>query len=132
MADSLMWGVYGGLMKVRLQSLGRPATFLLPSLKLQQRGSDGRKLEERVHDFLLGNYSGYTTTVGSTLGYWMDEDSKEFYGEHRVYTVSFLGKDRIPGLTCFLAELAHEMGEQCIYLTTGEDAWLVYPETGIR
>jgi len=47
--------------------LGPMAVFLLPSLKLKQRGSDGRLVEERVHAFLMAHFAGYTVETGNIL-----------------------------------------------------------------
>lgn len=117
-------------MRYRKQSLGRMAVFLLPSLKLKSRVRGLGQLEQWVHNFLLAHYGGYTVTSGNIFGYWR-ASGREFYGEHRLYTVAFLGKQRIPSLERFLARLARSMGEQCIYLETGEDAWLVFAANGI-
>lgn len=115
-------------MSYRKESLGRMAVFLLPSLQLKSRGADGTLLEERIHKFLLANFSAYTAQAGNIFGYWKDRQGRDVYGEHKVYKVSFEGKDRIAVLETFLAEIAVDMGEECIYLETGEDAWLIYPD----
>lgn len=112
----------------RRESLGRMAVFLLPSLKLKQRGPDGAAVEERIHRFLLANFVGYTLETGNILGYWKDDRGGEQYGEHRLFRVAFQDEARVPVLEAFLAEVAAEIGEQSIYLETGEDAWLISPE----
>jgi hypothetical protein len=114
----------------RRESLGQLAVFLLPSLKLKQRGPDNLAVEDRIHRFLLGHFAGYTVETGNILGYWKDGLGQEHYGEHRLFRVAFTGKDRIPVLEAFLARVATEIGEQSIYLETGEDAWLIYPDEG--
>ena len=115
----------------RRESLGRIAVFLLPSLKLKQRDGDGAAVEDRVHRFLVGHFAGYTVETGNILGYWKDGHGREHYGEHRLFRVAFAGKDRIPLLEKFLARVAAEIGERSIYLETGEDAWLIYPEPDV-
>jgi hypothetical protein len=114
----------------RRESLGRMAVFLLPSLKLKQRGPDGLAVEDRVHRFLLGNFAGYTVETGNILGFWTDRQGREHYGEHRLFRVAFAGEGRVPVLEAFLARVAAEIGEQSIYLETGEDAWLISPDDG--
>jgi hypothetical protein len=113
---------------VRRESLGRPAVILVPSVKLESRFKRARRtIREEFEDFLLKTYGGFTCAVGMTHGRWRDPRTGEvFYGEHRVYTVAFLGKHRIPQLERRLAKLATYLGERCIYLETGEDAWLIY------
>ena len=114
----------------RREPLGRMAVFLLPSLKLKQRGADGLAVEDRVHRFLLENFAGYTLETGNILGFWKDQTGQEHYGEHRLFRVAFIGEDRVPALEAFLAGVAAEIGERSVYLETGEDAWLIYPEGG--
>lgn len=110
----------------RIDSLGRMAVFLLPSLKLKRK-KQGRNVEEIVHQFLLEHFDGYTASAGNIFGFWRDPKSRrEFYGEHKEYKVSFRGRDRVAMLQEFLSRLARELDEDCIYLEYGEDAWLVY------
>lgn len=117
-------------MSYRRESLGRMAVFLLPSLKLKQRGPDDLAVEDRVHRFLIGNFAGYTVETGNILGFWTDGQGREHYGEHRLFRVAFAGKERVAVLEAFLARVASEIGERSIYLETGEDAWLIYPDGG--
>ena len=111
----------------RLETLGRMAVFLLPSLKLKRRQKLGKSYEEIVHHFLMKQFGGYTASAGNIFGFWRDETTgREFYGEHREYKVSFRGRDRVEMLQRFLSKLAGELGEETIYLEYGEDAWLVH------
>lgn len=106
------------------------AVFLMPSLKLKQRDPDGLAIEDRIHHFLMGNFAGYTVETGNILGFWKDGRGEEHYGEHRLFRVAFAGKDRVAVLEEFLAGVASEIGERSVYLETGEDAWLIYPDEG--
>ena len=110
----------------RVESLGRMAVFLLPSLKLKQK-KRGRTYEQTVHLFLMKHFAGYTATAGNIFGFWRDDKTgREYYGEHKEYKVSFRGRDRVAMMQKFLSELARELDEDSIYLEYGEDAWLVY------
>ncbi len=111
----------------RKVTLGRMATFLLPSLKLKQRGSNGETIEEAVHQFLVSKFKGYTAASGNIFGFWKDENGVESYGEHKEYKVAFVGKEMIPELEFFLSQIADSIQEDCIYFETGEDSWLIYP-----
>lgn len=113
-------------MKLKKQSLGRMAVFLIPSLKLKKRIKNGKTIENIIHQFLIENFSGYTVEAGNIFGYWKDENNKEEYGEHRKFTVAFIGKEKIVILERFLAKIAKLIQEKCLYLETGEDAWLIY------
>lgn len=110
----------------RVQSLGRMAVFLLPSLKLK-RQKLGKNYEEIVHDFLMKHFGGYTASAGNIFGFWRDAKSgRESYGEHKEYKVSFRGRNRVALLQQFLSKLATELDEETIYMEYGEDAWLVH------
>lgn len=111
----------------RVESLGRMAVFLLPSLKLKQRQKLGLTYEEIVHQFLMKNFGGYTASAGNIFGFWRDEKAgREWYGEHREYKVSFRGRNRVAMLQQFLSKLASDLDEDTIYLEYGEGAWLVH------
>ena len=111
----------------QVDSLGRMAVFLLPSLKLKRRQRRGRSYDEVVHLFLMKQFGGYTASAGNIFGFWRHEQTgREYYGEHREYKVSFRGKDRVAMLQRFLSRLARDLGEETIYLEYGEDAWLVH------
>lgn len=112
-------------MPVRKTSLGRPAVFYIPSLKLKM-DHEGRTIEDILHGFLLEKYGGYTAASSTVYGFWKTEAGKLAYGEHRQYTVAFSGKHRVGELEKLIADIARLVGEQCIYLETGEDAWLIY------
>ncbi|MEK7627873.1 MAG: hypothetical protein AAB421_00435 [Patescibacteria group bacterium] len=116
-------------MKYERVSLGRPAVFLLPSLKLKSWWDETKRqtAEDAIQHFLIAQFGGFTVTAGNIFGYWTGADQEMFYGEHRLYSVAFNGKEKIPVLEKFLAQVAFILGEQCIYLETGEDAWLIYP-----
>ncbi len=112
---------------VRKESLGRMAVFLLPSHKLKVTSPRHKEtIEERVKRFLLEEYNGFTASSTINTGWWTAKNGDHHYDEHREYKVSFPGKERIAKLDEFLAEIARDMGEECIYIETGEDAWLVY------
>lgn len=116
----------------RVESLGRMAVFLLPSLKLKQK-KRRQSIEEVVHLFLMKHFAGYTASAGNIFGYWRDDQNgREYYGEHKEYKVSFRGKDRVDTLQQFLSQLARDLDEDCIYLEYGEDAWLVYATAASR
>jgi hypothetical protein len=111
---------------VREESIGRMALFLVPSLKLKERSREGQRIEERIHRYLLDTFGGYTAASGNIFGYWKDRQGKEFYGEHKEYKVGLLADDRIPELKRFLARLAGELHEECIYLEIGREASFIY------
>jgi len=113
-------------MTYRERNLGTSSSFLLPSLKLKEPALNGLSLEGRLHNFLMDNFGGYTAQAGNIFGYWREQD-RDSYGEHREFTVAVQAQSQIPVLKDFLAEMAHDLKEECIYFRTGEFASLIYP-----
>ena len=114
-------------MAYREQRLGASAIFLLPSLKLKEPARGGSSPEGRLHDFLMENFGGYTAQAGNIFGYWRDGDGADSYGEHREVTVALSTAEKLDLLKVYLARLAGEMTEKCIYLRTAGEAFLIYP-----
>ncbi|MBP9669649.1 MAG: hypothetical protein KBE09_05170 [Candidatus Pacebacteria bacterium] len=111
----------------KVQPLGRPAFFLMPSLKLKlPMQPENTTVEGYLHDVLVKEFGGYTAASSTMYGFWVRDDGGVAYGEHRAYRVAFIGKERIPILTAVLSEVARRIEERCIYLETGEEACLVY------
>ncbi|HEX5036862.1 MAG TPA: hypothetical protein VFX30_06860 [bacterium] len=107
-------------------------TFLLPSLKLKEPCGKNQTFEERLHDFLLKNFNGYTASAANLFGYWRNHKGREFYGEHKEYKVSLLDESRIVLLETFLARIGADMGEKSVYLAAGDDSWLIFPDKSRR
>ena len=114
-------------MSYREQNLGTTAVFLLPSLKLKERSMSGISLEDRLHTFLMDNFGGYTAQAGNIFGYWRDALGQDSYGEHREFSVAFVEHSKLPVLKDFVAKLALELAEECIYMRAGQTASLIYP-----
>lgn len=114
---------------MRIESLGRPAHFCIPARKWNNPDITFRKktIEVLVHEFLIGNYNGYTVR-GPFHGMWRPSKKDPYVQEPVIEVkVSFRGKERIPKLQKFLAGMCALMKEDCLYLETGEDSWLIYP-----
>jgi hypothetical protein len=117
-------------MTYREQSLGSAVVFLLPSLKLKEPSTSGSSVETRLHAFLMDNFGGYTAQAGNIFGYWRDASGRDSYGEHREFSVAFVEESKLPLLKEFVARMAAELAEECIYLRAGNTASLVYPALG--
>lgn len=115
-------------MSYREQSLGTAVVFLLPSLKLKEPDRDGVAFEARLHVFLMDNFGGYTAQAGNIFGFWRDSAGRDSYGEHREFSVASVEDAKLPMLKSFVAQMAEELGEECIYLRAGRDASLIYPQ----
>ena len=111
----------------REQRLGSTAVFLLPSLKLKDPAS-AVSSENRLHAFLMDNFGGYTAQAGNIFGYWRSESGVDSYGEHREFSVAFANDSKQELLKGFLATLARDLREECIYLRMGDETSLIYPQ----
>ena len=114
-------------MKYRERNLGTSVAFLLPSLKLKEPSLDGPSIENGLHSFLMDNFGGYTAQAGNIFGYWR-EDERDSYGEHREFSIAAPDASKLPRLKEFLAGMAQDLKEDCIYFRTGETASLIYPD----
>ena len=74
-----------------------------------------------------GGGGGYTAQAGNIFGYWRDSAGHDSYGEHREFSVAFVEDAKLPMLKTFVAKMAAELEEECIYLRAGGTASLIYP-----
>lgn len=124
MAKKNPWQKFAGE-GYRVQNLGRPAIFFIPSKKLGIK--DGKKtVEDRLNGFLQKEFGAFTISTAPYFGAWNNGKSIS-RDECRLYEVSFVGKKRIELLFNFLAKFARKIDEECIYFKAGEDTCLVYP-----
>jgi len=115
---------------MRIESLGRRATFLIPSIKVYnpKYSKTKQSVAKTIHTFLNRTFGGYTCASGNIFGYFGHDFAE--YDELREFRVSFKEDDKktkVPALQEFLAVLCADIGEECLYLECGEDAMLVYP-----
>ena len=116
---------------MRVESLGRRAIFLIPSVKVYNTkySKTRQSIAKTIHNFLNNTFSGYTCASGNIYGYFANESTE--YDELREFRVAFKEdekKTKVPQLQEFLARICEDIGEECIYLECGEDAMLVYPK----
>lgn len=115
---------------MHVESLGRRATFLIPSVKVYNRkySKTNQSIASVVHRFLIDTFDGYTCASGNIFGFFGGTATE--YDELREFRVAFKEDDKktkVPQLEEFLAKICEDIGEECIYLECGEDAFLVYP-----
>lgn len=116
---------------MRVENLGRRATFLIPSVKVYNTkySKTRQSIAKTIHTFLNSTFGGYTCASGNIYGYFAKETTE--YDELREFRVAFKEdekKTKVPQLQEFLARICEDIGEECIYLECGEDAMLVYPK----
>jgi hypothetical protein len=115
---------------IKRETLGRVGSALLPIEKLKLESPRGALFERELHEFLLTNHNGYTVNSGTISGHWTDDAGKDHYGEHREYRVALPNADSVAAFEVFLATLAHDLGEECIYVEISGEIRLVYALAG--
>ena len=114
-----------------LTPLGKMTLFYLPSHKLDVPGpGSGAAPRARIHDFLMSRYKAYTHTPSPVKGFWLDEDKAVVHDVLERFEVSFGSEQEFEQLVAFLRQLCRVLGEQAIYLTRGEESFLVNREDG--
>ena len=74
---------------------------------------------------MTDKFGGYTCASGNIYGYFTSEFTE--YDELREFRVSFSDVEAFGALCEFLTTLAADIGEECIYVRKGDEAFLVYP-----
>ena len=110
----------------QIVDLGRPAVFFIPAPKLECTMGDVT-VREAIAEFLMEEFGAFTTTLLPQFGVWMDRGQKVHYDECCRYEVSFVGKENIPKLLEFLAQVARATDEICLYVAAGQYTCLLYP-----
>ena len=114
-----------------LTPLGKMTLFYVPSHKLDVPGpGSGAAPRARIHDFLMSRYKAYTHTPSPVKGFWLDEDKAVVHDVLERFEVSFGSEQEFEQLVAFLRQLCRVLGEQAIYLTRGEESFLVSREDG--
>ena len=126
-ANAAAWKRSSNHDPVKRELLGSVAAILLPIEKLKQPSPRGVPFEQEIHEFLFTNLNGYTVASGNISGHWKDHDGRDYYGEHREYRVALPPSPTAQHtLELFLATLAREMRESCIYLEHAGQSYLIY------
>lgn len=104
----------------RVEHIGRIAVFYLPSKKLNA------EVRGDIHDFFVSRHGAYTHESGDIRGYWHD-GRRLVDDSHERYEISFKGDEKFREFLGFLSELCSRVEEKSIYLTVGEESFLVRP-----
>lgn len=110
----------------QIKDIGREFLFYFPASKVHQRLDWKTTVEEKLHSFLVANFTGFTRTTIPSFGVWHDGQVFHFDQCYR-YEISFLGKDKIPMLISELSSLARLVDERCVYIGAGQYRALVFP-----
>ena len=109
-----------------LTSLGKMTIFYIPSHKLDAPGPVGEHTPRgKIHEFLIQHYRAYTHTPSPVKGFWLNEQRAVMHDVLERFEVSFGSEEAFRQLVDFLQQLCHFLGEEAIYLTRGEESFLV-------
>ncbi|HLN32403.1 MAG TPA: hypothetical protein VK395_32040 [Gemmataceae bacterium] len=107
-------------------ALGKMTIFYVPSHKLDAPSTVGEQTARaRIHDFLMQHYKAYTHTPSPVKGFWLSRERVVLHDVLERFEVSFGSESAFRRLVLFLHELCRMLGEEAIYLTRGEQSFLV-------
>jgi hypothetical protein len=113
--------------KKNLTPLGKVTLFYVPSNKLDVPGPTGTASPRgQIHEFLMGRYQAYTHTPSAVKGFWLDFQQAVQHDVLERFEVSFQSEREFEELVTFLRGLCQSLGEQAIYLTRGDESFLVH------
>ncbi|HZU38290.1 MAG TPA: hypothetical protein VFA18_20365 [Gemmataceae bacterium] len=108
--------------------LGKMTLFYIPSHKLDLPGpASERAARAQIHQFLMQHYQAYTHMPSPVKGFWLSEKQAIVHDVLERFEVSFASEEEFQRLLDFLGELCRSLGEEAIYLTRGEESFLVGP-----
>ncbi|HWB08477.1 MAG TPA: hypothetical protein VG826_04610 [Pirellulales bacterium] len=112
-----------------LTPLGKMTAFYIPAHKLDAPTA-GQTPTPRatIHQFLVEHFLAYTHAPSLVKGFWVDERGQLVHDVLERFEVSF-GKERdFRRLVSFLRHIGASLGEASIYLTRGNESFLVHRE----
>ena len=109
-----------------LAPLGKMTAFYIPSHKLDGPGfASDRTARQAIDEFLISHYKAYTHTPSPVKGYWLSGRDVLLHDVMERFEVSFDREEAYGKLIEFLAHLAQRLDEESIYLTRGDESFLV-------
>ena len=112
---------------INLTPLGKMTLFCIPSNKLDIPGQEGASSPRgQIHEFLMRHFKAYTHTPSPMKGFWLDAQKAVQHDVLERFEVSFQSEQEFEYLVAFLRQLCRSLGEQAIYLTRGEESFLVH------
>ncbi len=106
--------------------LGKVTVFYIPSPKLDAPGPTGEHTPRgQIHQFLMKHYRAYTHTPSPMKGFWLAANRTLQHDVLERFEVSFESEASFGRLVQFLRRLCRSIDEDAIYLTRGEESFLV-------
>lgn len=110
----------------KLTPLGKMTVFYVPSHKLDAPGPEGdHSPRAKIHEFLVKSYKAYTHTPSPVKGFWVSGAGNLVHDVMERFEVSFGSEKEFKRLVDFLGSLCELLGEEAIYMTRGEESFLV-------
>jgi len=110
------------ILNPEVERIGRVAAFYIPSDKLHE------SVRTELHEFFVSKHKAYTHESSDIKGYWMG-GGELVRDSHERYEISFEGRDKFDEFVSFLSSICGKIREEAIYLTFGNDSFLVRPKT---
>ncbi|HVX11186.1 MAG TPA: hypothetical protein VHC22_08405 [Pirellulales bacterium] len=109
-----------------LTPLGKMTAFYIPAHKLDAPSPDGPSPRGTIHQFLIEHFRAYTHSPSLVKGFWVDDRGRMSHDVLERFEVSFGAEVDFERLVGFLRRMCNDLGEEAIYLTRGEESFLVH------
>lgn len=110
-----------------LTPLGTMTAFYIPAHKLDAPSAiDGATPRATIHQFLIERFRAYTHAPSLVKGFWLDDAGHMWHDVLERFEVSFGAESEFDELVAFLRVTCAALGEDAIYLTRGEESFLVH------
>jgi hypothetical protein len=114
-------------LNVELTPLGKMTAFYIPAHKLDAPGADqGPPPRATIHEFLMEHFRAYTHAPSLVKGFWLDDRGQMAHDVLERFEVSFGDERDFERLVAFLRRMSAMLGEASIYLTRGDESFLVH------
>ncbi|HEV3343944.1 MAG TPA: hypothetical protein VG125_26455 [Pirellulales bacterium] len=114
-------------MNKSLTPLGKMTAFYIPAHKIDAPPSDHAPTPRAtIHQFLMEHFRAYTHAPSLVKGFWLDERGQLVHDVLERFEVSFEEERNFEQLVSFLRRIGASLGEASIYITRGDESFLVH------
>lgn len=99
--------------------------FYIPAHKLDAPLRGAPAPRATIHEFLIEHFRAYTHAPSLVKGFWLDASGNMLHDVLERFEVSFDAEADFERLVDFLRRTCADLGEEAIYLTRGEESFLV-------
>jgi len=120
-------GTEGCNVNESLTPLGKMTAFYIPAHKLDAPTVDHSPTPRAaIHQFLMEHFRAYTHSPSLVKGFWVDERGELVHDVLERFEVSFGEERHFEQLVSFLRRVGASLGEASIYITRGDESFLVH------